>query len=246
KDASVWTPAYAVIVKPVDRVSLYANYVEGLQTPVIVPGTFANGGTVFPPTSTKQTETGIKVDFGRITTTASLFDISQRNAITVVSGSSSTQQLDGMQRNRGAEFNIFGEITPEFRVLGGVTYIHAVQEKTTNGTYDGKRAIGVPQLAVNLGAEWDTPFVRDLTLTGRVIYTSAQYVNQANTLSLPDWTRVDLGARYTFTSPWNGKPIVVRASVENVFNKAYWASAYSGVITLGAPRTYLVSTTFNF
>ena len=246
KDASVWTPAYAVIVKPVDRVSLYANYVEGLQTPVIVPGTFANGGTVFPPTSTKQTETGIKVDFGRITTTASLFDISQRNAITVVSGSSSTQQLDGMQRNRGAEFNIFGEITPEFRVLGGVTYIHAVQEKTTNGTYDGKRAIGVPQLAVNLGAEWDTTFVRDLTLTGRVIYTSAQYVNQANTLSLPDWTRVDLGARYTFTSPWNGKPIVVRASVENVFNKAYWASAYSGVITLGAPRTYLVSTTFNF
>jgi iron complex outermembrane receptor protein len=57
---------------------------------------------------------------------------------------------------------------------------------------------------------------------------------------------VDLGARYTFTSPWNGKPIVVHASVENVFNEAYWASAYSGVITLAAPRTYLLSTTFNF
>ena len=27
---------------------------------------------------------------------------------------------------------------------------------------------------------------------------------------------------------------VVRANIENLFNKAYWASAYSGVITLGA------------
>jgi iron complex outermembrane receptor protein len=246
QDESVWTPAYAVVVKPVERVSLYANYVEGLQTPVVVPSTFANPGTVFPPTRTEQTETGIKIDFGRITTTASLFDIMQRNVITVGSGASATQQLDGVQRNRGAEFNVFGELTPQFRLLGGVTYIHGVQEKTTGGANDGKRAIGVPELAVNLGAEWDTPFVRDLTLTGRVIYTGAQYVDPKNTLSLPDWTRVDIGARYTFTSPWNGKPIVVRASVENVFNKSYWASAYSGVITLGAPRTYLVSTTFNF
>ena len=89
-------------------------------------------------------------------------------------------------------------------------------------------------------------FAPGLTLTGRVIYTASQYVNVTNTLTLPEWTRVDLGARYTLTSPWNGKPIVIRASVENVFNKAYWASAYSGVITLAAPRTYLVSTTFNF
>jgi iron complex outermembrane receptor protein len=246
KDESIWTPSYAVIVKPVDRISLYANYIEGIQTPAVVSGTFANAGTVFPLSPTTQAETGIKIDFGRITTTASLFDITQRSVVTVGTGATATQQLDGRQRNRGAEFNVFGEVTPEFRLLGGVAYIHGVQEKTTNGINDGKRAIGVPELTVNLGAEWDTSFVRNLTLTGRVIYTGAQYVNATNTLSLPDWTRVDLGARYTFTSPWNGKPIVVRASVENVFNKAYWASAYSGVITLGAPRTYLVSTTFNF
>jgi hypothetical protein len=29
-------------------------------------------------------------------------------------------------------------------------------------------------------------------------------------------------------------------------DEAYWASAYSGVITLAAPRMHLVSTTFNF
>ncbi|WP_315718971.1 MULTISPECIES: TonB-dependent receptor [unclassified Bradyrhizobium] len=245
-DTSVWTPAYALVVKPVEHVSLYANYIEGLQTPVVVPTGYTNSGTVFAPGQTKQVETGVKIDFGRITTTLSAFDISKPSVITTGTSGSLTQVMNGVQRNTGAEFNVFGEVTPAFRLLGGLAYIHGVQEKTSGGLTDGKRAVGVPELTVNLGAEWDTPFVRDLTLTGRVVYTGEQYVDTYNKLVLPDWTRFDLGARYTFTSPWNGKPIVVRASVENVFNKAYWASAYSSVITLGAPRTYLVSTTFNF
>ena len=130
-------------------------------------------------------------------------------------------------------------------MLGGLALIDGKQVRTNTNT-DGRTAIGVPAVTANIGAEWDTPFLRDLTLSGRVIYTSSQYVNVGNTLSLPEWTRVDIGARYTFKSPWNGKPIVIRANIENVANNAYWASAYSGVITLAAPRTYLLSTTFNF
>ena len=246
QDTSVWSPAYAILVKPVENVALYANYIEGLQTPVVVSGAFTNVGTVFPPAQTKQAEAGMKIDVGRFTTTLSVFDISQPSIISVASGVTASQQLNGRQRNRGAEFNVFGEITPDIRVLGGVALIDGVQEQTQGGINNGKKAVGVPFVNVNMGAEWDTPFVRGLTFTGRVIYTGSQYVNVTNTLSLPEWTRVDIGARYTFTSPWNGKPIVVRANIENVGNKAYWASAYSGVITLGAPRTYLVSTTFNF
>ncbi len=90
-------------------------------------------------------------------------------------------------------------------------------------SYNGKTPVGVSAVNINFGAEWDTLRER-VTLTGRVIYTSESYANDANTQELPAWTRVDLGARYTFTSPWNGKPIVVRASVENVFNEAYWNS----------------------
>ena len=246
QDESIWTPAYALVVKPVENISLYANYIEGLQTPTVVSGTFANVGTVFPPARTTQAETGVKIDAGRITTTLSVFEIEQPSIITVGSGLVATQQLNGLQRNRGAEVNVFGEITPDIRVLGGVALIDGKQVRTTNGATDGRVAVGVPAVSANIGAEWDTPWIRDLTLSGRVIYTGSQYVNVTNTLSLPEWTRVDIGARYTFTSPWNGKPIVVRANIENLFNKAYWASAYSGVITLAAPRTYLVSTTFNF
>jgi iron complex outermembrane recepter protein len=246
RESSVVTPAFGLLVKPLENVSLYANYIEGLQTPVVVGGTFANAGTVFPPTKTTQFETGVKLDTGRLTTTLAYFEIEQRSVITVGTGLLATQELNGMQRNKGVELNVFGEITPEIRLLGGIALIDGRQIRTQNTATDGFKAIGVPDVTANIAAEWDTPFVRNLTFTARYIYTGPQFVNATNTVSLPEWDRVDLGARYTVTSPWNGKPIVIRANVENIFNKAYWASAYSGVITLAAPRTYLLSTTFNF
>jgi len=59
------------------------------------------------------------------------------------------------------------------------------------------------------------------------------------------WTRVDLGARYRATIM--GKPVALRASIENVFNKNYWLSS-STLLTVGtaaAPRTVLLSAQFD-
>jgi iron complex outermembrane receptor protein len=253
---SVWSPAYAMLIKPFENVTLYANYIEGLKAPEVVSGaTFFNAGTILPFVQTKQKEAGVKVDMGRITTTVSAFEITDGNPIGLPSPDPDRpiiKQLGGEQINRGIEVYVFGEATPEVRLLGGVTFIDGKVVKgvvgSTDINADGKVPVGVSKVNVNFGGEWDTPFIRDLTLTGRVIYTSEQFANETNTQVLPEWTRVDLGARHTFASPWNGKPIVVRANVENVFNAAYW-SAYktvSNAVSLAAPRTYLVSTTFNF
>jgi iron complex outermembrane receptor protein len=258
-DRSVWSPGYAVIVKPVENVSLYANYIEGLKLPEVVAGgtTYSNIGEILPPAQTKQMEAGAKIDMGRITFTGSYFDITAPNATAVpVAGQLlPARRLVGEQRNRGIELYTFGELAPWLRVLGGATFINGEVVSQTYAfpggitfNYNGKTPVGVSTVNLNFGAEWDTPFVNGLTLTGRVIYTGESYANDANTQLLPEWTRVDLGARYTFVSPWNGKPIVIRANVENVFNEAYYNSyrTVSSAVSLGAPRTYLVSTTFNF
>lgn len=257
-DVPTWSPGYAVIVKPVENISLYANYIEGLKAPEVVAGatTYSNVGEIIPPAQTKQKEAGVKVDMGRITATASVFDIISPNTMSVaVPGQVlPARRLAGEQRNRGMELYVFGEVVPTLRVLGGVTLIdgevvkQAVSVGPTIISYNGKTPVGVSAVNVNFGTEWDTPFVNGLTLTGRVVYTSESYANDANTQELPAWTRVDLGVRYTFLSPWNGKPIVVRANVENVFNEAYYNSyrTVSSAVSLGAPRTYLLSTTFNF
>ena len=73
-------------------------------------------------------------------------------------------------------------------------------------------------------------------------------MDASNTQKIPDWTRLDLGTRYTFERV-AGKPIVLRFAVQNVFDTDYWASAAygrAGGISLVARRTVLISSTFNF
>ncbi|MFX4971201.1 TonB-dependent receptor, partial [Acinetobacter baumannii] len=81
---------------------------------------FRNLGQIFPPNRTMQVEGGVKIDAGRLTTTLSVFKIEQRSIISTFIGAFQYQLPNGKQRNTGAELNVFGEITPEFRVLGGV------------------------------------------------------------------------------------------------------------------------------
>ena len=246
-DAGAWSPAYALVVKPLENVSVYANYIEGLQQGTIVPNTFQNQGEVFPPFKSVQQEVGVKVDWGRITTTVSAYEIAQPAQIAIPNTPLPIFSIDGENRNRGLEFNTFGDLAPGWRLLGGVAFMDARQRKTQNGTNDGKRSIGIPDVQVSLGTEWDTPFISGLTLTGRAIHSGDAYADAANTFLVPAWTRFDLGARYTFASPWNGKPITVRFAVENVFDNSYWVTSTSEKqIYLAAPRTYLASTTFRF
>lgn len=247
-DSDAWSPAYALVVKPLENVSLYANYIQGLQQGTVVGNLYNNEGQVLPPYTTKQFEAGVKVDWGRISTTLAAFEISQPSTITVPSGAARPNlAVDGEQVNKGIEFLVFGEVLEGLRLLGGATFIDGRLSKTQNGTFDGKQAQGAPAVRVVLGSEWDTPFLPGFTLTGRVTYTDEQPVsNVSRTLIIPDWTRVDLGARYTFASPWNNKPIIVRFNVENVFDKNYWVTGYNGFVMPSQPRTYMLSSTFTF
>jgi len=244
-DSTALSPSYAVVVKPWENVSLYANYIEGLEPGSVVGIQYANAGQVLAPYQTKQYEAGVKVDWGSITTTASAFQITRPLQLVDLTTNSLTQ--DGESRNRGVELNTFGSLTEGLRLLGGVMFLDARQAKTQAGRYDGYKTFGVPNVQLNLGTEWDTPFIPGLTVGARAIYTSQLYADQPNTLVVPEWTRYDLNARYTLNAPWNNKPLVVRFAVENVLDKSYWQGTQTTrYLFLGSPRTYLVSTTFNF
>jgi iron complex outermembrane receptor protein len=242
-DKQAITPAVGLVLKPWDKVSLYANYIEGLTTGPTAPNGADNRGQIFPPTISRQVETGVKVDHGRFTTMLSVFQIAQPSAFT--DPTTRIFSVSGEQRNRGVEFQTFGEVYPGVRLLGGVMFLDGRQTKTAGGATDGLKAIGVPDYNVNFGAEWDVPWLRGFTVTGRAIYTSSQFYDLANTQSIPDWTRFDIGARYLIARP-GGKPIILRAAVENLFDENYWASTNGARLTIGAPRTYLLSTTFQF
>jgi iron complex outermembrane recepter protein len=239
-DKSATTPVVGLVVRPTDNVSLYANYIEGLSKGDIAPNqpNVSNPGEVLAPYIAKQYEAGIKVDLGKFATTFSAFEISKPSGEILNGRFSATAET----QVRGLEFNVFGELVPDVRVLGGVSLLDGTLTKTAIAANVGNTPIGVPNVQANIGAEWDLPWVRGLTLNGAVIYTGRQFVDAANRQPIPDWTRLDLGARYT--TAINGRKTVFRANVQNVTGESYWSSVASfGTFFLGAPRTYLLSMT---
>ena len=236
------TPAYGLLVKPWEHVSLYANHIEALQPSDPAPSTAVNTGEVFPAITSKQNEVGAKFDFGTLGGSLALFEIKKPAAYT----NSVTREygLYGMQRNRGVELSVFGEPMYGVRLLGSAMWLKPELTDTNGGLNDGNDAIGVPNYQVVLGGEWDVPRVQNVTLTGKVIRTGSQYLNEANTQKLDAWTRLDLGVRYAM--PMQEHTLTWRANLENVTNENYWASATGGYLTQGTPRQFKLSATYDF
>lgn len=239
-DEDAVTPVAGLVIRATDRVSLYANYAEGLQPGAIAPATsggvaILNAGEVLDPFRGEQFEVGVKADFGTLGATLSLFSVTRQNAIVV----DRVFQASGEQRNQGVEFSFFGEPVDGFRLIGGVSYIDAEFRATQDDVNEGNTPIGVPEIQTNLNAEWDVPFLPGLTVDGRVIYTGEQFINETNTLEIDDWARLDIGLRYRAVVA--DVPIVLRARLDNVTDTAFWATSggFPGANYLiqGAPRT---------
>lgn len=238
-DQSATTPSVGLVLKPAENVAIYGNYIEGLSQGPTAAVPASNVGQIFPPFKSKQYEAGIKFDFGQIATTFSVFNISRPSGL--LNPATNIFNVDGEQRNRGLEFNVFGEVSKGVRLLGGAMLLDAKQVKTANGTFDGKYAVNSPKVELNLGGEWDLPSVPGLTLNARVLHTASAYVDAANTQSIPAWSRLDVGARYAFKAAKT--PVVLRLGIENLLDRTYWMSSS---LYRGNPRTVTLSATVDF
>lgn len=242
-EKSKFTPAIAVSAMVADGVTVYANYVEALTEGPTAPGTALNAGEIFAPVVNKQKEIGVKYDMGSTALSASLFEIRQPNGIT--DPASNVFSVSGLQVNRGLELSVFGEPAQGVRVMGGITLMDAELRRTQDGAFDGNDVTGVPDTAISFYGEYDTPWLNDLTLTGRVVYSGSTYYDQANTQKISDWTRVDVGARYTMQRV-DGNPIEFRANIHNLLDENYWASSARGFLAPGAPRSFALSAAMAF
>lgn len=248
-DNDALTPVGALVVRPIDWVSLYANYAESLQPGEIAPAIsggvpIVNAGEVLSPFLGEQIEVGMKLDRRQYGATIAFFELSRPNSV-VENGVFSA---GGEQDTRGIELALFGEPFPGLRILGGATFLDGELARTTGGVNEGNTPIGVPDSQANLNVEWDMPRVPGLTFDGRVVYTDEQYIDAANTFTIPSWARIDLGARYATRVA--GRAVTLRGRVENVADHNYWASTggFPGAnyLVLGTPRTFLLSAAVDF
>lgn len=240
-DRSAVTPLAGVVFKPARNVSIYANYIEGLSKGDTAPNTASNAGEIFSPYKSKQYEVGAKFDLDGTMATVSAFQITKPSG--QLTGN--LYAADSEQRNRGLEFNVFGEPVKGLRLTGGLTLLDGKLTKTNSRTTLGNRPVGVPAVMANLGADWDVPGVSGLSLNGSLTYTGKEYVNQANTQSIPSWTTLDVGVRYTTRIA--GRTTTFRGTLANATNRAYWSGVASyGTISQGIPRTFVLSASVDF
>ncbi len=249
-DDSRASPILGAVYKLDRRVSVYANYIEGLvqgdTAPTSSGGTAVrNAGDMLSPYVSRQKEVGVKFDTGRLGMGLALFSIGRPRSVLT---SDARYVAEGKDRHQGLEFTVFGEATRGLRVLGGLTLLDAEQQETGSATTDGKRVIGVPRQQANLGLEWDVPGVRGLAVDGRVVHTGATYANATNSLKVDAWTRLDVGARYLMEV--SSTPVTLRARIDNLMDKNYWASVGgypgSGYLVASGPRTLALSASVDF
>ena len=242
-DKSAITPAFGLLVKPWDFVSLYGNYIEALERGPTAPDTAVNAGEVFPPSVTNQIELGMKLDLDGLGLTAGLFQIERPSAFT---DANNRFGLNGEQRNLGFELTAFGELRPDLRLLGGFTYLDSKLTRTQGGRFDGKDAPGVPELTAVLNLEYDTPVLPGLTLTARAEHVSSRFIRNDNSLKIPAYQLYGLGARYQRTL--GDKAFTLRLNIDNLLDEDYWntETGFGNILYLGAPRSINLSFMVDF
>jgi iron complex outermembrane recepter protein len=240
-DQQAITPVAGIVFKPLANISVYGNFTSGLTNGGTAPAGTANAGQAFAPYKSNQYEAGVKADWGRVTTSAAVFQISQQNGVT--NPVTNVYGYDGRTKVRGLELAAYGEVIRNLRMMASATFYDPTLEGTAGGLNDGHDPAGVPKFAFNLGADYDLPWVPGLAVNGRIIHTGAQYYNATNTLRLPAWTRYDVGLRYSTRIA--SKDVVFRANVENLFGSRYWVQQGT-YISNASPRTLLMSAEFNF
>lgn len=271
-----------LVYKPAENGSLYASFGTG----GLPPGSFLSnpdisrtGDNAFPgfvPGARTQRllnyEVGVKWDFmdGLLSTSAALFRTEKRNApVTGRQPGDTADSLQGYGRQivQGLELGVVGQVTPNWNVLAGLTWLDSkrrhsaeldeARRRANPADYDtflttgGDRLAFTPEVTANLWTTYRTDF--GLTVGGGVRHVGSSFVGRPDDAlrfipngrygKVPSHTLVDLMAAFPLTDN-----LELRVNVDNVFDKTYAVTTNwnANRATLGAPRTYLVTAGLRF
>jgi iron complex outermembrane receptor protein len=239
--------SYGAVVKPLQWMSIYGTYIEGLESTPSAPNNAINFGQQLPATQSEQREFGIKIEpFAGLLAQVAYFNI-ERGA-TYVNGAN-VYVLDGRARFKGTEFSVSGEITPDWSLYATGQFLDAKQISgaptviTTNAagvvtvspTLVGRKIENTPQRTFSLASEYRfSNLLPGFSLSAGAYYISDRALNQFNQAFIPSYTLYDVGAAYR--SRFRGNPTTFRVNAQNVADKKYFAATGGNIVAQGTPR----------
>jgi iron complex outermembrane receptor protein len=235
------TPTAALMFKTDPYSTVYASYVESLEKGGSASITDLNYPQTYGPLKSRQYELGYKTDHRGWGANLALFRVDQGYQYT---NSSGFYVQDGKKRYTGIDASGWFAPAPDWRVIAGVLALNSKGIDIADPSVDGKRVYGAPRFTATGRVEYSPPIVRGLVLNAGVKYISDIAVDATNRHIVPSVTTVDIGARYE--TEVSGKNVIVRAGINNLFDKRYWTTGYGYYILPGATRTFAANATLEF
>jgi iron complex outermembrane recepter protein len=236
------SPSASILYKITPQTSVYASYIEGLESAGSAPATASNAYQVLPAAVSKQEEVGVRhrFDNGSLASIAA-FQIRQPSASTDANG---LYALNGVGRYRGIEFSYQGDITRDLSIVTTGMWLNAELVDSTDATTLGKRPENTPRYTGSVFLNYRVPHVYGFSVNGGAYFVGQRPINDANQAFIPGYTLFSAGARYE--TRLFGRNATFQLNVDNAFNKHYWASAGSSQLGIGLERTISLTSTFDF
>jgi iron complex outermembrane receptor protein len=230
-----------IVVKPLESLSVYGTYLEGLETGGCAPllATVINGGACNAAAASTQYEGGVKWQLHPgLLLTGTYFDIkrglSYLAPLTPAQGGfTQIYKGDGSSRYRGFEAAFTGNVTRDFSIYATALFLNAKQT-AGDAAIIGKQVENTARTTWSLSGEYRfSSVLPGFALTAGAYYTGRQAVDAQNRLFLPAYTLFDLGGSYTFKL--ENKEMTARIYAQNITNKRYFAATGADIVSYGSP-----------
>ncbi|MFK0342500.1 TonB-dependent siderophore receptor [Pseudomonas asiatica] len=235
------TPRVGLIYDLTETVAVYANTARSFK-----PNSGASlQGSGFDPEKGKSYELGVKWEAPdrQLSVDAAIYHIVKENVLTRDPADPNYNLAAGEVRSRGLDINVAGNLTPEWRVIGGYAYVDAEVTKD-NRLPSGTRLANIPRNSFSL---LNTYEFQDGLVKGLGLGVGVKYVDDRNgqteavTYNMDQYTVVDLLAYYKVNDN-----IRLNLDLKNLFNKEYDEGAFNFYAYPGAPRTVQAGVSYTF
>ena len=238
---SATSPRAGLVYQPSKMWSLYASAAKGFR-----PNSgISIDNQAFPAERSRSYELGAKLETGKLTGTVAVYDIRKSNVLTTNPANTDFAIAAGEVGSRGLELDVSGELARGLRVSGAYAYTNATVTRGDNTIVTGSRFANVPRHSANVLATQQFALGTGTASVGG----GFQYVGErlgdvavSSQFTLPAYTTARLLASYAPNAR-----LRLALSVENVFNRSYYASSYSQLwVAPGAERTVTLNAHYRY
>ena len=248
-------PRIGLVVTATDNINFYSTWLKGFepQSAALQADPDRYGGP-FDPVYSELYEVGVKTDWlqKRLSATASVFKIIQQNSLypasPAVPGKPDLRMQIGEEESNGFEFDLAGEITPNWSILASYAYIDARITKTASNSekdFDMQR----PSTPRHSGNIWTKYIITEGPLKHLGFGAGYNFVTErygqvgrrANTTVYPGYGLVNAVLYYKINQ------IQLQLNLNNILNKTHWVGGYDKLRSFpGAPRNVNISISYKF